>query len=96
LVRFYGGDPLRWLTGIPSALVRAHLIMLPRLRADESLLSMQRTALGSGTMKSGPAHALAAAWVREVRGDGGHEIRPRPSLRALAAIGIGYRGKAKR
>jgi hypothetical protein len=78
--------------------VDAHLVMLPRLEAEESILATHRTAVGSGTMDSGRAHAMSNGWARTAQGKGGAGIQPKRkrSPSELSAIGIGYRGKPKR
>lgn len=35
LVRFYGGTPLAWLSETPVAVLRAHVVMLDRMTAEE-------------------------------------------------------------
>jgi hypothetical protein len=87
---------MQWLTEVPRAVVHAHLVMLPRLEADESLAAVQRTAAGSGAMKQGAQRELVQAWARLAKGEAGHGAgRPAPSPAALAGIGIGVRRRSK-
>jgi len=78
-----------WLTRVPLALVRAHVEMLPRLQAEESLLTARRVAVGSGSMSSKDARSTQADWLRTIEP---HTARARQkaSPADLAAMGIGY------
>jgi hypothetical protein len=73
----------------PMALVRASLAMLPRLQAEEALLVVQATALGTGSLKPGEARQVRDRLVRAA----GHRRAPaqRMTPEGLAAIGIGFR-----
>src|SRR3954467_8861914 len=63
LARFYGGDPLTWLMHTPVALVRSMALMLPRLEAEESLLTLTRLAIGVGSMGQRRALSTIDAWT---------------------------------
>lgn len=86
LVRFYGGDPMRWLAETPLAVIEAMLGALPRLEAGETLMAVQAHALGAGTMKPEDSKRM----LREIEQAAGVRRAPRKlSPEALAAIGIG-------
>jgi hypothetical protein len=91
-MRTYGGDPMRWLDRTPRAIVRAHLRMLPRIEAGESLLTAERVAVGTGSMKGDAGRDLARHWADTARGERQVE-RPRSAKArraALASAGVGY------
>lgn len=44
--------------------MRAHVAMLPRLTAEESIVSAQRTAVGAGMMRPEDRMAIISAWER--------------------------------
>jgi hypothetical protein len=62
--------------------------MLPRLRAEESLLGATRVAVGSGALEAPVSSRHLAAWERQARG----ELKPSKVLPAqVGAAGIGVR-----
>lgn len=81
---------------MPIPILRAHLLMLPRLDAEESLVAAERIAVGSGSMKPAPRAEVVAAWrdaaeiriVRRPKDRGAHAAQ-------LAAAGIGIRPAVK-
>ena len=94
LVARYGGDAMTWLDRTPRAIVRACLLMLPRLQAEESLLTSQRIAVGTGSMKSADSRQITSGWIRAMRNQG-TSMAPGPSskasIRAFCANGgMGY------
>jgi hypothetical protein len=93
LVRFYGGDPMMWLERLPIRIVRDFAEMLPRLQAEESLLTADRVALGAGTLKQDAARELGRRWERATRDPGARDSRARVKLTPgdLAAMGIRYK-----
>jgi hypothetical protein len=50
----------------PWDVVQAHLAMMPGLRAEESLLAVTRTALGSGCVEKREARELLREWERTI------------------------------
>ena len=84
---------------IPTAIVRSSIAMLPRLQAEESILAVNRTALGSGSLAKDDARALSRTWSKAA--NGGQE---QPAIRIstddpakLKDLGIGVkRGKVRR
>jgi hypothetical protein len=55
---------MTWLARTPLAVVRACLDMLPRLEAEESILAVNRTAVGSGTARRDRAQQVTRSWER--------------------------------
>lgn len=68
--------------------MRAYLRMLPRLRADESLLEMTRTAMGSGRLESADAGPIHRRWVQTSEG-AARVAAEKATPAILAAHGIG-------
>lgn len=62
LVRFYGGNPMRWLAELPMVVVKACHRMIAPLSAEESLVTFQRVAVGTGSFKEQVSHAVLAGW----------------------------------
>lgn len=50
---------------VPIAIVRAYVAMMPRLRADESLLEMERAATGNVTLVPEARTDILKAWQRQ-------------------------------
>lgn len=68
--------------------MRAYAAMLPRLRAEESLIESQRMAVGTGTSKD--PRAIVTGWVEQA---GVPRTKPvKATTQDLRAIGIGMRG----
>ncbi len=81
---------MTWLAKTPTAVVRAHVLMLPRLRAGERL---DRATIHWGDPEERRDHA--SRWEREAAGDR-VSARPGVSLESLsrgdlAGMGIGER-----
>jgi hypothetical protein len=89
---------MTWLAETPRAVVRAHLLMLPRIGAEESLLTAQRIAVGTGSLKADALRDLMRSWQRVA--DAGRPPKratSQASLKAMGkAVGIGYRKVPKR
>lgn len=79
----------------PVAVVRAHVRMMPRLEAEESLLVAQRVALGSGSYKKDDARRLTHRWTNQARGPRISESAAAVNPRELAGMGIGFRRRPK-
>lgn len=84
---------MTWLAETPRAVVRAHLLMLPRLGAEDSLSTAQRVAVGTGSLKADALRDLMQGWLRVA-----HAGRPpkrgmsQASLKAMGkSVGIGFR-----
>jgi hypothetical protein len=78
---------MTWLTRTPLAIIKVCVAMMPRLQAEESLSAVERTAIGSGSLKTSDAHAITRRWARTASG---REQIERLSPAGLQAIGIGY------
>lgn len=91
LVRFYGGDPVRWLTAIPMALVRAHAAMLPRLAAEESLLAVRRLSVGTGHLRADRVRSAIRGWETQARPHGRPARAQKASPHLMRGAGIGIR-----
>lgn len=93
----YGGNPMDWLARTPRGVVRAHLVMLDRLDAQESLLMAQRIAVGTGSLKGNTGRQWAEEWALAGRGESAPEPRtgPTPPQVVLGRIGIGVRKTRK-
>lgn len=95
-MRFYGGDPMTWLSRTPLLVLRAHVVMMHRLKAEESLTAMTEVAMGSGTKKADAAERQLRHWQRAARGGRQRAVAATPA--ALARVGVGLRrvpGRAK-
>lgn len=55
---------MTWLTKTPIRLVWACAAMLPALQADESILAVQRMAVGSGHLERATAERIIHGWER--------------------------------
>lgn len=73
LQAFYGGAPMAWLS-MPVALLRAYVVMLPRLVAESSLRGLGVALVASGNMRKGDAQGLIGEWQRAA--DAGRSERP--------------------
>lgn len=62
LVRFYGGDPIRWLSEMPLVIVKACHHMIAPLSAEESILMVNRI----GTTFGGDAGRAALEGWRQI------------------------------
>lgn len=77
---------------MPIPLLQAHLTMLPRLEAEESIVAAERMAVGSGSMKPAPRRDVVAGWRRAAKVDAARRATDPEGHRALAAAaGIGVR-----
>lgn len=65
--------------------VRACVAMLPRLTAEESLLAVTRTAIGTGSIEKEATKRIMAAWVTDAEGTPETPTRP-TSARTVAAV----------
>lgn len=78
---------------MPTPILNAYAEQLPRLSAEESLLSANRIAVGTGSLKKGEGRRVVAGWSRQVD-DRRSVVRPKgPSEYAahMAAMGIGVK-----
>jgi hypothetical protein len=55
---------MMWLTKTPIRLVWACAAMLPALQADESILAVQRLAVGSGHLERATSERILNGWER--------------------------------
>lgn len=69
--------------------MRASVVMLPRLTAEESLSMADRIAVGTGSLKREAANRLINAWQRAAQGQE-KKAAQRATPNALIAMGIGY------
>ena len=88
LVRFYGGDPMTWLEGTPSAVITACLEMLPKLEAEEQIDGVNVTVLGSGNAEADSARVLKQKMEIAAAGRAG---RKKADPGVLAAQGFAVR-----
>jgi len=90
-MRFYpgAGDGMHWLTAVPCAIVRACLVMMPRLEAEESLLQADRVGIGTGSFEKSTARRILQRWDELRRGPAPAAKKATPA--ALAGAGIGHR-----
>jgi hypothetical protein len=70
-------------------LLRACVVMLPRLQAEEALLGVTATALGTGSVKSTEARATMDRLQRAADGPRRRAVPASPAQ--LATMGIGVR-----
>jgi hypothetical protein len=86
---------MMWLTQMPRAMVRAHLLMLPRIQAEESLRVVQQVGAGTGSFTGDTGRSLLRSWSRTAQGEGAITPERATSKTALqtmgARVGIGYR-----
>lgn len=80
---------MNWLERLPFRIVRACAAMMPRLQAEESLTAVERTAVGTGSLKKEDAQAITRAWARDVAPSSRERVQ-RITPEALEAIGIQY------
>lgn len=90
LSRFYPGiSPIDWLERTPVAVLRAYLVMIPRLSGEESVRAANVVAVGSGTLERDDRRSLVASWTNHQRRDRRDTAPTDPT--ALASVGIGVR-----
>lgn len=88
---------MHWLAEIPQAVVNAHVAMLPRLDAEESLLAAMRVGVGSGSLKKDAAQSIQREWSR--RANRTPRLSPFSTLpppHKVGAKGFGVRKVPKR
>jgi len=79
---------MTWLEKTPQGLVSAHLVMMTRLQADESIESATVFAVGGGSAKREARRAQMARWRRDSAGS----VKPLAATpAALKGSGIGFR-----
>ncbi len=78
---------------MPPGLLNAFIDQIAPLRAEESLLTAERVAVGTGSLRKGVGRRITAGWERQTD-------RQRPKMRArsreqyqalLAGVGIGVK-----
>lgn len=74
---------MSWFQSIPVALVEAHRVMLPRLRAREALHQVNIGAVAAGTFDERSRKRVLRHWEREVSAG---EARPRRAMKASPAV----------
>lgn len=89
-MRFYGGTPMSWLAETPGVVVQACVTMLPRLKADEALSTINHGAVAAGRVESGQASALARSLQLLANGDAGAP-RVKRDPGELRALGFAVR-----
>jgi hypothetical protein len=89
-MRFYPGTTIAyWRHEVPVEDINMCLRAIPRLRAEEAMLTSVQTAVGTGSLKKGAARATMARWAREANGGRRRPRVRRPvDPRELAAFGI--------
>jgi len=91
LSRFYGGTPTHWLEEAPQVVFRTALTNMTKLEAEESLLTANRTAVGTGSLESKDARRVADEWTRAANG-GRKPLITKATPGMLAEMGIGVHG----
>lgn len=77
---------------MPIPLLRAHLAMLPRLEAEESLVAAERLAVGTASLKADARRRVIDDWAKVARPVAVQRPTDPAARRALAAAaGIGMR-----
>ena len=87
---------MAWLARMPRGVVRAHLVMLDRLDAQESLVMAQRVMVGTGSYKGRTGPELMAEWSRVAKGEQepDRQTATKPSRAGLGRLGLGVRPAA--
>lgn len=75
-MRFYGGDPMRWLERTPSVVVQACLTMLPRLQAEESIASVNDASIAGGHVTPEHARSVVMKLQQQALGSAAPAARP--------------------
>lgn len=82
---------MEWLGSIPQAVVAAHIVMLPRLHAEERLGEMTAAAIGR-TVATGRWLSEQLSEWQTIAGSGkAARVRNRATAEDLRAMGIGVR-----
>jgi predicted RNase H-like nuclease (RuvC/YqgF family) len=79
---------MAWLAQTPAVVVEAHLVMLDRLQAEESMARTTEVAVGRSLKPGGWIRNQWQAWRRR---SGRVQRAVKPTRDALAAAGIGVR-----
>ena len=79
------------LLSLPVGIFGVYLNMLPRLVAEESMLAVQRVAMGSGTLEEQTAKRIRRAWD-EMANTGPREAKKPKFDRAASDGGSGDQG----
>jgi hypothetical protein len=66
-------------------------MMLPRLRAEESMLMAERLAVGTGHARADKRRKIVRRWQRDLEGPLVRRRAPRPDVKTLQQMGIGVR-----
>lgn len=89
---------MTWLAGTPQAVVKAHLDMIDRIKAEESMSRAVETAIGThalvGVSRDGKKRTgwCAAAWRRwDLRSRAGRRTAKPARAGDLRGLGIGVR-----
>lgn len=80
-----------WLERTPSAVVTAYVAMLPRLEAEESLLTANRISMGGGQLKPDVAARIERHWHDQITPRAETPAPRRPDPAALRALGFAVR-----
>lgn len=83
-----------WLAEMPSAMVQACLVMLPRLEAEEAIARVNEQALSAGHLAPEAARRLQATWAASAVPPDLGKRRGDPSV--LTTMGIAVRRVPKR
>lgn len=81
---------MAWLTQTPVAVVRAHIEMMDRLRAEEAMVAATAAAIGSGTRKRSVVQTQWNKWKNVAQQGQGRRAQP-ASTDALRFMGVGVR-----
>jgi len=82
-----------WVAEVPSALVNACAIMLPRLEAEESMLAATRVAMGNGSLQPDEANRVREQWSTATMEDVPSAVPApvKPHTEALQFMGFAVR-----
>ncbi|MDP3720764.1 MAG: hypothetical protein Q8T13_23630 [Acidobacteriota bacterium] len=96
MTAFYHVDPEAWLFRVPIGVIRAYVGMLPKLRARDSLLEVQRLGVGTGSFKKDDQKSIQRDWreAADLR-SAGKSNRVVATPEQLGSMGIAMRRPKK-
>jgi hypothetical protein len=89
LSRFYGRDPLWWLTRAPQIVLRRAFEDIEKFEAEESMLAANRTAVGTGSLDRDESRRASDRWTRAA--NGGRLTRRKANTELLKGARVGVR-----
>ncbi len=79
---------MHWLDDTPQVVFHAAIEKMPQLEAEESMLTANRTAIGTGSVEADAARRMTAAWERAANG-GRRPLVAKATPEMLRSMGIG-------